>query len=234
LGYVSSAFFYLFEHAAGSVLGTVGQSIDAVDEHLPGFKTTLDSIIGTQPMWGPEANALLRAATYGSISLSGLKIAPPVLRQLPATFVLESQLYSTAQDLMAVGALKEGQQTLGFALDTVTGRFAFALNSPAAVSLEQIHPALRDLTERYSSLVAGERWVPRFGPPGTLHGEVNAMNKLLQEIDQTGGALTEADFNRFSPGSVWLGNGGPFLMSRCPKCWFMTPNVNWQGPSLKP
>ena len=30
--------------------------------------------------------------------------------------------------------------------------------------------------------------------------------------------------------AVWLGKGGPYVMPRCPNCWFLTPYVNYLGP----
>jgi RHS repeat-associated protein len=231
-GYLSAGVFYLGEHVLGSILGTIGAGVNAIDQVIPGFSNSLEGLQGV-PMVGPEAEGLVLAGRSASMLLrTELRIAPILSRELPEAFVFSEQMYGGAGELMAQGALPEGQRALGAGIDTLTGNRAFVLNGEAPLALEDMHSALRELAEPYQSLIAGTEGIERYGPPGA-HGEVRALNKLLWEADPTGMLLTEADFGRFNLASVWLGKTGPSLMARCPNCWFMTPNVGWLGPLLK-
>lgn len=79
IGYLSGGVFHLVEHAAGDLLGLVGQGIEAVERVAPGFKTTLESLQGV-PALGPEfgllaRGALLQARVFTAESLMAARLS---------------------------------------------------------------------------------------------------------------------------------------------------------------
>ncbi|HZO90883.1 MAG TPA: hypothetical protein VFB38_21330 [Chthonomonadaceae bacterium] len=136
-----------------------------------------------------------------------------------------------AGELSGEAAIRPGNQVLAGVEDTLTGQRFFARNAPTAP--EELYPALSEELEPYRQLIEASPELERYGPPGA-HAEINALNQALWARDPSGTLLTTADLADFDMVSVWLGKSGPQLMSRCPNCWFLTPNVNYLGPLVKP
>jgi hypothetical protein len=66
VGYVASGVFYLVEHLAGSVFGLVGEGLSAIDRKVPGFRTSMESLMGV-PFMGPEVEALEMAVQFSRV-----------------------------------------------------------------------------------------------------------------------------------------------------------------------
>ena len=149
------------------------------------------------------------------------------------TQTLEQASYLKAGGTHPEAAIGKGNQVLAGVEDTVTGQRSFSRSTEDVAT--NLYPALREEYGPWSGLIEGDISYARLGPPGA-HGEINALNRALWLRDPTGTALTAADFGSFDMTAVWLGKGGPYVMPRCPTCWFMTPNVNYLGPigPLKP
>jgi RHS repeat-associated protein len=174
----------------------------------------------------------------GNVAAAGysFKLAPaPKLSLSLATegdVGLVSQTLEQASYLKSGGAhpeaaIQKGNQVLAGVEDTVTGQRFFGRSTDAAA--ENLHPVLKNEYDPWRGLINGDQTYARLGPPGA-HGEINALNRALWARDPTGALLTAADLSTFDMTAVWLGKSGPFVMPRCPTCWFMTPNVNYLGP----
>jgi RHS repeat-associated protein len=125
----------------------------------------------------------------------------------------------------ADAAIKKGNQVLEGIEDTLTGQRFFDRSKSVS---EKLYPALENEANSYRIIIKGSKDLERFGPPGA-HGGINALNRALWAADPSGELLTVADFGRFNGVSVWLGKGGPYVIPRCPHCWFLSPNVRWSG-----
>ena len=142
---------------------------------------------------------------------------------------LVSQTLEQASHLMgrSDSMIEKGNQVLAGVEYGPTGLRRFGRGTEDVAG--DLHPALRQEYEPWRGLVKGDTNYARLGPPGA-HAEINALNRALWELDPTGTALTAEDLRSFNMVSVWLGKGGPYVMPRCPTCWFMTPYVNYMGP----
>jgi RHS repeat-associated protein len=179
------------------------------------------------------------AAGVGAFAYS-LKILPPPKLLLPPVIALSSEAADTslvsqtleqAEYLKGLGSTQpgaeigKGNQVLAGVEYTRTGQRFFGRSTENVAS--NLHPAFKEYAP-WRGLIEGDRAYAHFGPVGA-HGEVNALNRALWTIDPTGTALTATDLGSFDMTAVWLGKGGPFMMGRCPTCWFMTPYVNFIG-----
>lgn len=173
----------------------------------------------------------------GNMAAGGyaLKLTPPTMITMPpgagesglVTQTLEQASFLKAGGAHPEAAIVKGNQVLAGVEDTMTGQRFFGRSAEDVA--ENLHPALQQEHGPWSALIEGDKDYARLGPPGA-HGEINALNRALWARDPTGTALTAADFGSFDMTAVWLGKNGPYVMPRCPTCWYMTPNINYLGP----
>ena len=174
------------------------------------------------------------AAGVGAGAYS-LKIIPPPVIALPAELAdtsLVAQTLEQGNSLKTLAStdpaaeIRRGNQVLAGVEHRPTGLRTFGRSG------EDVAPNLHLALEEYApwrGLIEGDPNYARLGPPGA-HGEINALNRALWTLDPTGTTLTATDLGSFDMTAVWLGKSGPFVMPRCPTCWFMTPYVNYLGP----
>ncbi len=172
------------------------------------------------------------AAGIGAGAYSLKLIPAPVIAPETVESGLVSQTLDNAQYLKQLGStdpetmIQKGNQVLAGIEDRVTGQRFFGRSGQDVA--DPLHPALKPEYEPWKGLIDEDPNYAKLGPAGA-HGEVNALNRALWARDPTGTVLTPADLGQFDMTAVWLGKEGPYVMPRCPTCWFMTPGVNFLG-----
>lgn len=89
VGYLSAGIFYLAEHLGGTALGLVGAGLNAIEEHIPGFMTTLDSLQGV-PFAGPEVEAAHLAIQFAPLAVASRITNARQVRHAPAGQIFSS------------------------------------------------------------------------------------------------------------------------------------------------